>query len=334
MNHQINIEYRLPEEQQILSVVQQAMREARFEIQKGKVATYIPELGRVNPNQLGIVILPVGGGAISLGDYQTRFTIQSISKVFSLGAALELYGADRVFQRVGAEPTGEAFNSLIELEQNSGKPFNPLVNSGAIAIVDMICQDISFDKMVEFYRDICDDAEITLNQEVYESEIKTCARNRAIAYLLESKGILTGSVENTIDFYTRLCSLNVTAESLAKVARLLADDGVDHETGDRHMSSETARILKTLMLTCGMYDGSGSFAVKVGIPTKSGVGGGLLAVSDKRAGIGIFGPALDEQGNSIAGCELLRLISKKLKLNLFYDPEWDEVPTVSKEILL
>ncbi len=165
---------------------------------------------------------------------------------------------------------------------------------------------------------------IELNEAVFDSEMKTCSRNRSIAYLLESKGIITTDVEDTLRFYTKMCSMNVTAESLANLGKKLANDGVCNIDGKRYMSSRTARIAKTLMLTCGMYDGSGTFAIKVGIPTKSGVGGGLLSVSDKRAGIGVFGPALDAQGNSMAGCKLLREISNKLRLNLFYDPEWDK----------
>ena len=177
--------------------------------------------------------------------------------------------------------------------------------------------------MVRYTRNVCSDPEIELNNDVFDSEMKTCSRNRSIAYLLESKGIITTDVEDTLRFYTKMCSMNVTAESLANLAVILANDGVDEETGRRFMSSRTARIVKTLMLTCGMYDGSGAFAIKVGIPTKSGVGGGLLCVSDKRAGLGVFGPALDPQGNSIAGCKLLREISNELRLNLFYDPEWN-----------
>ncbi len=317
------IEYILPEKSKMESIIAKAMRNAKFEIPKGHVAAYIPELGRVNPNQLGICVVTVTGDVVKLGDCDTRFSVQSISKVFSLGVALELYGPDRVFQRVGAEPTAEAFNSLVELEHKSNRPFNPLINSGALAVADLIRPEMTLDQMIAFLRDICDDPDIKLSESIYESEMATCSRNRAIAYLLESKGMITGNVEETLKFYTQLCSLEVTAVSLANAARMLADDGVDAK-GRRHISSETARIIKTLMLTCGMYDGSGSFAVKVGIPSKSGVGGGLLSVSDKRAGIGIFGPSLDEKGNSIAGCELLRLISQDLKFNLFFDPLHDK----------
>ena len=188
----------------------------------------------------------------------------------------------------------------------------------------MLIKEVSFHDMLRYARNVCVDPEITLNEDVYDSEMKTCARNRSIAYLLQSKDIITSDVEDTLKFYTKMCSLNVTAESLANLGKQLANDGVCNIDGKRYMSSRTARIVKTLMLTCGMYDGSGTFAIKVGIPTKSGVGGGLLSVSDKRAGIGVFGPALDAQGNSIAGCKLLREISNELRLNLFYDPEWNK----------
>ncbi|MBQ6623852.1 MAG: glutaminase A [Mogibacterium sp.] len=296
---------------------------AREEIPKGKVATYIPELGKADPHQLGIVMNPLIGEKICLGDYDVRFTMQSVSKVIMLIVALEVCGLKAVFRKVGMEPSGEAFDSLVELDVNNSKPYNPLINSGALAVCGLLLPEVSFQDMVRYTRNVCADPDIELNNDVFDSEMKTCSRNRSIAYLLESKGIITTDVEDTLRFYTKMCSMNVTAESLANLAVILANDGVDEETGRRFMSSRTARIVKTLMLTCGMYDGSGAFAIKVGIPTKSGVGGGLLSVSDKRAGLGVFGPALDPQGNSIAGCKLLREISNELRLNLFYDPEWN-----------
>ena len=266
---------------------------------------------------------PLIGETIRLGDYDVRFTMQSVSKVIMLIVALEVCGLKAVFRKVGMEPSGEAFDSLVELDVNNSKPYNPLINSGALAVCGLLLPEVSFQDMVRYTRNVCADPDIELNNDVFDSEMKTCSRNRSIAYLLESKGIITTDVEDTLRFYTKMCSMNVTAESLANLAVILANDGVDEETGRRFMSSRTARIVKTLMLTCGMYDGSGAFAIKVGIPTKSGVGGGLLCVSDKRAGLGVFGPALDPQGNSIAGCKLLREISNELRLNLFYDPEWN-----------
>ncbi len=332
----IERQYHLIDADRSKEIIQRAMDLAREEIPKGAVATYIPELGKVDPHQLGICVYPLSGDKICLGDYNVRFTMQSVSKVLMLIVALELCGRKKVFEKVGAEPSGEAFDSLVELDMNNdSRPYNPLINSGALAVCGLLLPEVSFQDMLRYAREICSDPDITLNDKVFDSEMKTCSRNRSIAYLLESKGIITTDVEDTLRFYTKMCSLNVTAESLANLGKKLANDGVCIKTGKRFLSSRTARIVKTLMLTCGMYDGSGTFAITVGIPTKSGVGGGLLSVSDKRAGIGVFGPALDAQGNSIAGCKLLREISNELRLNLFYDPEWnkdDEGETVVKEM--
>lgn len=319
MPNTLHVDYELQNYEEAAKILSEAMEIARREIPKGAVADYIPELGKGDPNQLGICIYPLQGDKIQIGDYDKRFTIQSISKVISLCVAMEIFGPAKIFEKVEAEPSGEAFNSLVELDLNSNKPYNPLINSGAIAVAGMLIEEVSFHDMLRFARELCDDDEISLNRKVYESEMSTCSRNRAIAYLLESKDIINSDVEDALRFYTKMCSLDVTADSLANFANRLANDGVGNITGKRYLSSETVRIVKTLMLTCGMYDGSGTYAVEVGIPTKSGVGGGLLAVSDKRAGIGVFGPSLDPKGNSIAGCRLLKEIAGKLRLSLFYD---------------
>lgn len=320
----IDKSYHMMDVDETTKIVQRSMDLAREEIPKGAVATYIPELGKVDPHQLGVCIYPLAGEKICLGDYDVRFTMQSVSKVLMLIVGLEVCGLKSVFEKVGMEPSGEAFDSLVELDVNNSKPYNPLINSGALAVCGLLMREVSFQDMLRYARKVCVDPDIELNEDVFDSEMKTCARNRSIAYLLQSKGIITSDVEDTLKFYTKMCSMNVTAESLANLGKKLANDGVCVIDGKRYMSSRTARIVKTLMLTCGMYDGSGTFAIRVGIPTKSGVGGGLLSVSDKRAGIGVFGPALDEQGNSIAGCKLLREISNELRLNLFYDPEWNK----------
>ena len=337
MPNTIDRHYELRNTEKAKEIIEAAMKVAEKKIPEGACATYIPELGKVDPNQLGICIYALTGEKICMGDYDKRFTIQSVSKIITLIMALEICGLDRVFGCVGAEPSGEAFNSLVELDLNNSKPYNPLINSGALAICGMLMAEVSFQDVLRFTRSICADPDIVLNQEVFESEMKTCSRNKSIAYLLESKGVITSDVEDTLRFYTKVCSMSVTAESLANLGRILANDGVCAKKNKRYMSSRTARIVKTLMLTCGMYDGSGTFAIMVGIPSKSGVGGGVLSVSDKRAGIGVFGPALDEKGNSIAGITLLREISNELRLNLFYDPEWNKtdakLPTVIDEIV-
>lgn len=330
----IDRQYELLNKEKAIEIINEAMIEAEKFISKGKVATYIPELGKVNPNQLGICIHPLSGDKICIGDYNVRFTMQSISKVLMLILALEICGLKAVFDKVGAEPSGEAFNSLVELDLNDSRPYNPLINSGALAMCSLLLDKISFKEILRYARAIMSDPKVDIDKKVFESEMKTCSRNRSIAYLLESKGIITTDVEETLKLYTKMCSLSVTAESLANLGKKLANDGVSNTTGTRFMSARTARIVKTLMLTCGMYDGSGTFAIRVGIPTKSGVGGGLLSVSDKRAGIGVFGPSLDEKGNSVAGCKLLREISNVLRLNLFYDPEWDKEEDNAFEDLL
>ena len=329
----IDKQYKLQQTAKAIEIIKRAMDIAREEIPKGKVATYIPELGKADPHQLGIVINPLVGEKVCMGDYDVRFTMQSVCKVIMLIVSLELCGFRKVFKKVGMEPSGEAFDSLVELDVSDSKPYNPLINSGGLALCGLLLPEISFQDVLRFTRSICSDPGIELDQAVYYSEMSTCSRNRSIAYLLESKGIINTNVEDTLRFYTKMCSMSATAESLSNLGVILANDGVCEETGKRFMSSRTARIAKTLMLTCGMYDGSGAFAIKVGIPTKSGVGGGLLSVSDKRAGIGVFGPALDTQGNSIAGCKLLREISNELRLNLFYDPEWNRDTDVDSGII-
>ena len=329
----IDKQYKLQKTDKAIEIIKKGMDLAREEIPKGRVATYIPELGKADTHQLGIVINPLIGDKICLGDYDVRFTMQSVCKVIMLIVALETCGLKPVFRKVGMEPSGEAFDSLVELDVSDSKPYNPLINSGGLALCGLLLPEVSFQDILRYTRRICSDPEIELNRPVYDSEMKTCSRNRSIAYLLESKGIITTNVEDTLRFYTKMCSMNATADSLSNLGLILANDGVCVETGKRFMSSRTARIVKTLMLTCGMYDGSGEFAIKVGIPTKSGVGGGLLSVSDKRAGIGVFGPALDTQGNSIAGCKLLREISNDLRLNLFYDPEWNKETEEENELI-
>ena len=298
-------------------LLQQAIEVGRPFIAQGEVATYIPELGNADKNKLGICVHTLDGKCYACGDVDTRFSIQSISKVITLAAALELCGFDTVFENVGMEPSGDAFNSLLKLEISGSHPYNPMINSGAIAVASYTQPKISFENMLALTRQLCHDDGIVLDEKVYHSEMENVARNRAIAYLLESKGVIKGNVEQALDFYVRMCSLSVTAQSLANLGLLLANDGMNPYGGGRLWESETVRVVHTIMLTCGMYDGSGEFAVRVGLPTKSGVGGGLLSLADGKMGIGIYGPALDAKGNSIAGEQMLRYLSAQLHLHLF-----------------
>lgn len=290
----------------------------------GEVATYIPELRNVNKDDLGISVYTKDGTSCSVGDCDVRFTMQSISKIISLAVALEECGFKRVFSKVGMEPSGEAFNSLVELDLNSNRPFNPMINSGALTIASLLIPKFTFEEMLEYARVLCMDPDIDMNEAVYKSEMDHVSRNRAIAYLLESKGIIESDVEESLSFYTKMCSLNVTAKSLANFGLILACDGKHPETGEQLLQQDVVRVIKTIMLTCGMYDGSGEFAVHVGIPTKSGVGGGLMSVVDNRMGIGIYSPSLDPKGNCIAGRPILEYLSQEFHLHMFDHQDEDE----------
>ena len=298
-------------------VLDEALAIGRKHIARGECASYIPELARADKNNLGVCVLTKSVDRYTAGDTKTRFTIQSISKVISLAIALQHCGYDKVFDKMNMEPSGDAFNSLLKLDMASDKPFNPMINAGALATIGYLVPDLTFEDMLEYTRRVCMDKGIVMDEKVFQSEMANCARNRAIGYLLQSKGILESDVEKTLELYTRMCSLSVTAESLACFGLVLANGGRHPETGVRLMDAEAVRIVKTIMMTCGMYDGSGEFAVRVGIPSKSGVGGGILAVVEKRMGIGIYGPALDEKGNSIAGQNMLEYLSKSLNLHMF-----------------
>ena len=298
-------------------VVEQALELGKTKTADGQVATYIPELGKADPNGLGICICSKNGEKIMAGDTAARFSAQSISKIISLALALEVYGAQEVFENVGMEPSGDAFNSLLKLENADGTPYNPLINAGALVISSYMVQMYTFEETLENVRRLCSDPDIVLDIKVCHSEMSNFSRNRAIAYLLDSKGVLHADVEKTLDFYVKMCSLNITAESLANLGLLFACGGLNPATGERLLKEETVRIVKTIMLTCGMYDGSGEFAVRVGMPSKSGVGGGIISIVDGESGIGIYGPSLDEKGNSVAGIAMLEFISAKMNYHMF-----------------
>ena len=308
--------------EEVTRILENAIRIGKGVIRYGSVASYIPELAKADKNKLGICLYTIDGNQFETGNTEDRFTIQSISKVMALCLALETFGAEFVFDHVGVEPSGEAFNSLVELDNRSNRPFNPMINSGAITVASLLVNHYSIEDMQKYMQEVCEDPEIAIDEAVFQSEMATCARNKAIAYLLKSKDIIDTDVEESVTFYTKMCSMSVNARDLARFGLLLANDGVQLSTGKRLISSQTVRMVQTIMLTCGMYDGSGEFALRTGIPTKSGVGGGLLSVSKKKMGIGIYGPSLDKKGNCIAGCELLGYISEALHLHIFDTREW------------
>lgn len=286
----------------------------------GTIASYIPELDKAKKEALGIYIMDNEGNEYFSGDCETKFTIQSISKIVTLMLAILDNGEEYVFSKVGMEPTGDPFNSITKLETSGErKPYNPLINAGAIAISSMIkgkdARD-KFQRVLEFFRKISEDETLDVNYKIYCGESETGNRNRAMGYFLKGEGIIEGNVEDALNIYFKQCSIEVTAKTLARIGLFLANNG-KLSTGDVVITPRIATIVKTLMVTCGMYDSSGEFAVRAGIPSKSGVGGGILSVVPGKMGIGVYGPALDKKGNSIAGVALLEDLSNELNLTIF-----------------
>lgn len=293
----------------------------RKNIQYGNLPTYIPELTKANKDALGIYISQLDGSEFGAGDYEYKFTIQSISKVITLIMALEDWGPEYIFERVGMEPTGDAFNSMMKLEiVRPSKPFNPMINAGAIAVTSMIKGSTSEEKIeriMEFFKLITQNPNLEINRSIYMSEKKTGDRNRAMAYFMRDVGVINGDVEENLDLYFKQCSIEVTCKDIARIGLFLSSDGVLQQTGKQLINPKYSKIAKAFMVTCGMYNASGEFAIDVGIPAKSGVGGGIMAVAPGKMGIGVLGPSLDEKGNSIAGIGVLKELSKTLELSIF-----------------
>lgn len=287
----------------------------------GKVASYIPELSKANGDALGICISTLEGEEYFAGDFETKFTIQSISKVITLMLAILDNGREYVFTKIGMEPTADAFNSIINLEtKNSQRPLNPMINSGAIAGVSLISgknSEETFERILNFARKITGNSELSINEEVYVSEKRTGHRNRSLAYFMKSTGVIENDVEEVLDVYFKQCSIEGTCRDIARIGAVLANDGVLPWSGERVISNYASKVVKSIMVTCGMYDSSGETAVNVGIPCKSGVGGGIFAAVPRRMGIGVIGPALDSKGNSVAGVKVLEELSRELDLSIF-----------------
>lgn len=287
----------------------------------GSVATYIPELAKGDPNDVGFALMDLQGNILSRGEYLKRFTLQSITKVISLLLALEDNGMEEVFRHVHMEPTGDPFNSIMSFEvKNPEKPFNPMINAGAMVVTSLIRGEGKKEKIrriLEFTSSLTGNEKTEYDEKVYLSEKETGDRNRSLAYFMKSTGIMKGSPEEILDLYFMQCSILGNCRDIATIGAILAGNGIHPVTGERVLRKENARIVKTIMTTCGMYDASGEFAVSCGIPAKSGVGGGILGAVPGRYGIGTFGPTLDRKGNSTAGIKIMEHLSKKLDLSIF-----------------
>lgn len=300
----------------IQRTLEAALKQGQSVLYEGSVASYIPELAKANSSNLGVCLM-MNGKTYCAGDYSIPFTMQSISKTCALILALQTSGYATVFDKVGMEPTGDRFDSILQLELKDRRPFNPMINAGAIVTTSCITGDHPFERFLTLVRKLCGNDDIYLNENVYQSEKLTGTRNRSIAYLLTSEGVLNGEPESTLDLYFRICSVMVTAKDLAHYALVLSCKGTDPFTGEQIVSPDIVQTVITLMLLCGMYDESGEYAVRVGLPSKSGVGGGIIAVGRDGIGIGTFGPMLNQIGNSVGGKKIIQHLSENLGLHMF-----------------
>jgi glutaminase len=302
-------------------ILARMVEEARPISSEGKLVDYIPALKKENKGDLSVSVCFLNGEFYSAGDYREKFTLQSISKVISLALVLMDNGEEEVFSKVGMEPTGDPFNSIIKLETNRlSKPLNPMINAGALAVTDMIKggnNEEKWERLLSFVRRLTGDEEVTYNKEVADSEFNTAFLNRSLGYFMKQHGIIKGDIEQLIYIYTKQCAIEMNCRELARIGAVFANDGVDPVTGKQLITRDIARICKTFMVTCGMYNSSGEFAIKVGIPAKSGVSGGIMGSVPRKCGIGIFGPALDDTGNSIAGLRLLEVMGAEYKWSIF-----------------
>ncbi|WP_042989115.1 glutaminase B [Vibrio cholerae] len=286
---------------------------------QGKVADYIPALAKVPSEKLGIAVFTNQGEVISAGDVQEGFSIQSISKVLSLTLAMGLYQPDELWSRVGKEPSGQAFNSLIQLEMEQGIPRNPFINAGAIVVCDMLQSRLSAprQRLLEFVRQLSGEPLIAYDKIVAASEMMHSDRNAAIAYLMRSFGNFHNEVIPVLHNYFHACALKMSCVELAKTFSYLANKGVSVVTGETVITPTQSKQTNALLATCGLYDGAGEFAYRVGMPGKSGVGGGIIAVVPGEMTIAVWSPALDQSGNSLAGTRALELLAQRIGRSIF-----------------
>jgi glutaminase len=286
----------------------------------GKVADYIPQLARVDPRRFGLAVVTLDGGIFAAGDADVPFSIQSISKVFLLTLALGRLG-EGLWTHVGREPSGTAFNSIIQLELEEGRPRNPFINAGAIVVTDLVLAGHSpreaIGEILRFMRFLADDDDISIDAAVARSESATGARNYALAQFIRSFGRLAHPVDQVLGVYFHHCAIAMSCRQLARAGLFLAAGGSNPLTGHSVVHRARARRINALMLTCGHYDGSGDFAYRVGLPGKSGVGGGILAVAPGHAAVCVWSPGLNAVGNSLLGSRALELLAQRTGWSVF-----------------
>ena len=302
-------------------ILEEIYKEIKPFLGKGKVADYIPELAKVDPKAFAMSIVTLDGESYHIGRYDERFSIQSISKLFTFTMALHMY-SKKLYDRVGVEPSGTPFNSLVQLEYEHGKPRNPFINAGALVVTDSLIthyQDefITLEHILNFLRQTSHTPDININPQVAKSEMEHGYRNRALANLIKDFGNLNNDPITVVETYFKHCAAEMSSEELAHSMLFLANRGVDPVSKKEFITPTQAKRINAVMLTCGHYDASGEFAFHVGLPGKSGVGGGIVAVVPGKMGICVWSPPLNEYGNSYAGTIALELFTTKTGLSIF-----------------
>ncbi len=302
-------------------LLEEILSECSHYTKEGTVAHYIPELAKADANDFGICIISENGKIDFAGDFEKPFTAQSVIKPIILLLALEDKGAALVNKLCGVEATGKPFDAFNYSDRAlTSEHINPMINAGAIAlctIIDGKTYDEKFSRLLALARKLSGNPELNINRAVYLSEKATGNKNRALAYMLKAYGMIDGDIEEVLDMYFKACSIEVNCRDLANIAFVLSNHGQTAGEKEPIISNDHARYVKAIMAICGMYDGSGEFALNVGIPAKSGVGGGIMASVPSRMGIGIYSPSLDKKGNSLAGVKALELLSQRLNLSIF-----------------
>ena len=314
----------LHREQGVMSMntmLEKIVTECRQYTAQGHVATYIPQLANMDPDKLGIYITSDNGQDSCFGDCFHRFTMQSVVKPMILLQALMDSGIEKVRSLVGVEATGKPFDAFNYSDQAlTGAHINPMINTGAIALCTLIqgeTYDEKFARLLELTRSVSGNPCLEVDESVYLSEKATGNKNRALAYMLKAYGMIHDPVEDILDCYFKACSILVDCRDLARIANIFANHGFNPAAGIQMFPKEFARYVNATLATCGMYDGSGEFALQVGFPAKSGVGGGIMGVIPRSMGIGVYGPALDKHGNSMAGVQVLAQLSERLDLYIY-----------------
>jgi len=307
-----------PNRERVEAAVREAFDKYRSDT-NGKNADYIPYLAQVDSKLFGIAVVTTDNQVFELGDVKYSFSIQSISKVYTLALAMEELGFDKVFQRIGSEPTGRAFNSVLAVVDMPTHTGNPLVNAGAIATTSLIAgknEDEKWNKILDFYGRVAGE-KLVLIDEVYKSEAATNAGNKALSMLLAKYDRIYADPFESVDIYTKQCSVGVNATQLARMGAVLANNGKNPATGEQVIKPEDVPYILSTMMMAGLYDSSGSWAWHVGLPAKSGVGGGIVAIVPGKGAIAVFAPRLDDAGNSVKAQKVIEFVADKLDYNLF-----------------